>query len=106
MEPGTNFSLNRDSTATPGEPDPAGAPTPAHPNVSPPARTPDATPDKEVTIPDTGVSSSFGPYVTLASLGMGGMGVVYRARHSTLDRIVALKTMRDDIILHPQHAQR
>src|SRR5262245_60700001 len=37
----------------------------------------------------------FGPYVLLEQLGTGGSGHVFKARHIHMDRIVALKILRN-----------
>src|SRR5271170_3938391 len=41
-------------------------------------------------------NSKLGPYEIKSTLGVGGMGEVYRARDSRLNRDVAIKVLRDD----------
>ncbi len=40
------------------------------------------------------IGSRLGPYSVTATIGEGGMGQVYRARDTKLDRDVALKALR------------
>ena len=48
----------------------------------------------------------FGPYEIVASIGAGGMGEVYKARDTRLDRLVALKRLRADLAARPDGRAR
>jgi WD40 repeat protein len=49
--------------------------------------------DPTSTAPTCAAPRRIGCYEVLGELGQGGMAVVYRARHATLERVVALKMM-------------
>ena len=48
----------------------------------------------------------FGPYEIIAALGAGGMGQVYRARDTTLNRHVAIKAVHDSVALNDDRIAR
>src|SRR5713101_3898416 len=47
-----------------------------------------------------------GPYEILSAIGAGGMGEVYRARHTRLDRIVAIKVLPAHLADEPERRER
>ena len=47
-----------------------------------------------------------GPYEIVSALGAGGMGEVYKARDTRLDRTVAIKILPDTLAADPQFRDR
>ena len=47
-----------------------------------------------------------GPYEILSAIGAGGMGEVYRARDTRLDRTVAIKVLPAQLAADPQLRDR
>jgi eukaryotic-like serine/threonine-protein kinase len=52
------------------------------------------------------VGARLGPYEIVAAIGVGGMGEVYKARDTRLDRTVAIKILAEAIAGDPQFRER
>jgi eukaryotic-like serine/threonine-protein kinase len=52
------------------------------------------------------LGTRLGPYEITAQIGVGGMGEVYRARDTRLDRIVAIKVLPEALAADPQFRDR
>ena len=72
--------------------------------------TTDAEPLARIDCPNCGgkvrAERSFDQFVLLETVGIGGMGTVYKARDTLLDRLVALKLLRKDLGDGVDHAAR
>src|SRR6476661_7071844 len=51
-------------------------------------------------------TTRLGPYEIICAIGAGGMGEVYRAKDTRLDRIVAIKVLPPDIAQSTEARQR
>src|SRR6267143_2190522 len=52
------------------------------------------------------LGTRFGPYEIISAAGAGGMGEVYRAKDTRLDRLVALKVLPPELAHNPEKRQR
>ncbi|MBK8013503.1 MAG: serine/threonine protein kinase [Deltaproteobacteria bacterium] len=86
----------------------APSPPPPGSRATPGSRTTPRAPSRtDATAPAENVSTRrIGPYQVLAELGQGGMAVVYKAIQPSLDRIVAIKTLRAEYVHDRQVAAR
>jgi len=56
--------------------------------------------------PATGIPSQIGPYRIEREIARGGMGIVYLARDTRLDRAAAIKALPDDVASDPERLAR
>jgi serine/threonine protein kinase len=52
------------------------------------------------------VGQRLGPYEILSAIGAGGMGEVYRAKDTRLDRVIAIKVLQDHLASRAELRER
>src|SRR5262245_27810780 len=57
-------------------------------------------------VSEPGAHKQLGPYELLGEIARGGMGVIYKARDTRLNRLVALKMLRTGPLSRPEELQR
>jgi tetratricopeptide (TPR) repeat protein len=62
-----------------------------------------SAPDPPLALPS---GARLGPYEIVSPLGIGGMGEVYRATDTRLERVVAIKVLPDGVAASPQTLER
>lgn len=66
----------------------------------------DALPDEERVVSDDLVGQHIGPYLVTELIGKGGMGMVFKARDTQLNRLVAIKALPTDRMTDAERKRR
>ncbi|HXA67606.1 MAG TPA: protein kinase [Bryobacteraceae bacterium] len=66
----------------------------------------DTLPDEQAAAGDDLVGKNIGPYLVTELIGKGGMGMVYKARDTQLNRSVAIKALPSERLTDPERKRR